>query len=241
MGIFRAGEVEISYVERGGGFPVLLFAPGGMRSAADFWKKAPFDPLDELSDGFRVIAMDQRNAGRSRAPVSAADGWHSYTGDHLALLDHLEVERCHLFGGCIGGSYCMGVIEAAPERVAAAVLQQPIGTSPTNREAFYAMFDAWRREIEPHHPSVSDADWASFRANMYDGDFLFNVDREFVKGCATPLLVLLGNDLYHPEAVSREIVALAPRAEGVERWKEPPDTREAVRRVRAFLESHTPT
>jgi len=74
---------------------------------------------------------------------------------------------------------------------------------------------------------------------MYDGDFLFNVDRDFVKRCETPLLVLRGNDLYHPDAVSREIVALAPNAELVEHWKEPERVDAAVVRVRAFLEAHT--
>jgi hypothetical protein len=50
--------------------------------------------------------MDQRNAGgRSRAPVTAQDGWHSYAADHIALLDHLRIDRCHLFGQCIGGSF----------------------------------------------------------------------------------------------------------------------------------------
>lgn len=32
--------------------------------------------------------MDQRNAtgGRSRAPITAKDGWHSYTSDHVTVL-----------------------------------------------------------------------------------------------------------------------------------------------------------
>ena len=30
-------------------------------------------------------------------------------------------------GGCIGGSYCLTLCELAPERIAAAVLQNPIG------------------------------------------------------------------------------------------------------------------
>jgi hypothetical protein len=39
---------------------------------------------------FRVIAMDQGNAGgQSRAPITAQDGWHSYTGDHIGLHRNL--------------------------------------------------------------------------------------------------------------------------------------------------------
>ena len=241
MDTFERDDLKISYLERGEGFPILLFAPGGMRSASGFWKDSPWNPVTELSDIYRVIAMDQRNAGGSTAPVSGADGWHTYTADHVALLDHLEIERCHLIGGCIGGPYCMGVIQAAPERVASAVLQQTIGYSGENRRAFYEMFDTWKQEIVDQHPSMSEADWNSFRSNMYDGDFLFNVDRDFVRSCTTPLLVLLGSDLYHPEVSSREVAGLARNAELIEAWKEPEDIAATVKRVRTFLEANTPS
>jgi pimeloyl-ACP methyl ester carboxylesterase len=66
--------------------------------------------------------MDQRNAGRSRAPITAQGGWDSYTADHIALLDHLRIDRCHLYGQCIGGSFILNLIKAQPERVQSAVL-----------------------------------------------------------------------------------------------------------------------
>ena len=117
MPTFDRGDVHLYYEETGEGFPLLLFAPGGMRSSIRFWEGSPFDPRVELGGDFRVVAMDQRNAGRSSAPVTAADGWHAYTADHLALLDHLGIERCHALGGCIGSSYCLGLAAAAPERI----------------------------------------------------------------------------------------------------------------------------
>lgn len=236
---FERDGVVLHYIERGEGFPVLLFAPGGMRSAAGFWKNAPWNPVEELSDAYRVIAMDQRNAGRSRAPVRATDGWHTYTEDHLALVDYLGIDRLHLIGGCIGGSYCLGFMRAAPERVASAVLQQPIGAHQ-NRQAFHEMFDGWAGEIAADHPEADADTWRSFRSNMYDGGFVFNVDRDFVRSCEIPMLVLMGDDLYHPEVVSREIAELAPKAELVERWKDEGIVGETVTRVRAFLAAHTP-
>ena len=138
MAMFEHGSVRLHYEIEGDGFAVLLIAPGGMRSSIEFWSKSPFDPTKEFASDFRVIAMDQRNAGKSSAPISAADGWETYTADHLALLDHLGIKQCHVVGGCIGSSYCLGLIKAAPERVSAAVLQNPIGLSPQNREMFYA-------------------------------------------------------------------------------------------------------
>jgi hypothetical protein len=45
---------------------------------------APINPTTEFADKFRVIAMDQRNAGgQSRAPITAQDGWDSYTAEPL--------------------------------------------------------------------------------------------------------------------------------------------------------------
>ena len=69
---------------------------------------------------------------------------------------------------------------------------------------------------------------------MYGGDFLFNVSREFVSKCQTPLLVLLGNDLHHPAETSRELAALAPNATLIEHWKEPEHNRRRSRRSSAF-------
>ena len=240
MAIFRRGDIELHYELHGSGFPILLFAPGGMRSAASFWRGEEWDPIAALAPHFRVIAMDQRNAGRSTAPVSGDDGWHVYTADHLALLDHLEIEQTHLLGGCIGGPYCLGVIEQAPERVCAAVLQQSIGNDGNNRELFFAMFDQWAESVKERMPDVSEQAWTSFRANMFDQPFLYNVSRDFVSGCQTPLLVLMGSDAYHPEAISREIAELAPNATLVEKWKDAAADG-TVATVVEFLKAHTPS
>ena len=126
------------------------------------------------------------------------------------------------------------LIKAAPERVASAVLFQTIGLD-NNRQAFFEMFDSWANDLKPDFPEVDSAAWESFRENMYGGDFLFTVDREFVASCTTPLLVLCGKDLYHPESVSRDIANLAPNAEFVEHWKEPEFQPAAEGAVREFL------
>ena len=239
MPTFRRNDVSLHYEIHGEGFPLLLFAPGGMRSAISFWGGAEWDPIATLAPHFRVIAMDQRNAGASTAPVAGSDGWHTYAEDHVALLDHLGIEKVHLLGGCIGGPYSFGVIERAPERVAAAVLQQSIGNDGNNRELFFAMFDQWADDLRPKMPAVSGEAWQSFRANMFDQPFLYNVSREFVAKCETPLLVLMGSDPYHPEAISREIAALAPNAQLVEQWKDAGKDG-TVETVTAFLKAHTP-
>jgi pimeloyl-ACP methyl ester carboxylesterase len=239
MPIFKRDDVELYYEEHGAGFPVLLIAPGGMRSSVSFWERTPWNPITELAPHYRVIAMDQRNAGKSVAPIRATDSWPVYTADQLALLDHLGIERCHVAGMCIGGPYIMGMIKAAPGRVVSGVIFQTIGLDD-NRQAFFEMFDSWANELKPARPEVSEATWASFKQTMYGGEFLFNVTREFVSRCRTPLLVLLGNDLHHPESSSRELAALAPNATLIERWKEPEHQPAAKKAVAEFLAKHTP-
>jgi pimeloyl-ACP methyl ester carboxylesterase len=144
MPTIRLGRADIYYEEYGSGFPLLLFAPGGMRSSIGFWARSSWNPIETLADRFRVIAMDQRNAGRSSAPITAADGWHTYAADHIALMDHLDIDRAHVLGGCIGGPYCFGVMQAAPERVTAAVLQQTIDTTARTGRRFMKCSTAGR-------------------------------------------------------------------------------------------------
>ncbi len=238
MPFFERDAVKIYYEQHGEGFPVLLFAPGGMRSSVSFWEGSAVNPITELGSYFGVIAMDQRNAGQSTAPVSANDGWHTYTADHIALLDHLGIERTHVLGGCIGGPYSLGLMKAAPGRVTAAVLQQSIGLDD-NRELFYEMFQTWANAIKDDHPEADEGAWQSFKSNMYDGDFDFNVGRDFVKSCDVPMLVLMGDDSYHPQVTSREIAELAPNATLVEQWKSPEEDG-TVEQVVEFLRANTP-
>src|SRR5262245_3221684 len=239
MPIFTRGDISLYYEAHGTGFPLLMIAPGGMRSGVHFWEKAPWNPIPRLAANYRVIAMDQRNAGRSKAPVRATDGWRVYTEDQLTLLDHLGVSRFHVAGMCIGGSYIMGLIQAAPQRVVSAVLFQPIGID-NNRQAFLDMFDGWAKEQQAAHPEANDATWETFKQNMYGSDFLLSVSRDFVKRCPTPLLVLLGNDMYHPQVTSREVASLAPNATLIEQWREPEHQAAAQAAVERFLASHTP-
>ena len=238
MASFKSGDVDIHYDEYGEGFPVLLIAPGGMKSEATFWDSTPWNPITQLSGQFRVIAMDQRNAGRSVAPISSTDSWATYTNDQLALLDHLSIDRFHVVGMCIGGPYVMGLIQQAPERVAAGVLFQTIGLS-RNREAFFDMYDGWATELRPTRPEVSPETWQQFKMNMYGSDnVLFNVDETFLKTVTTPLLVLEGNDLYHPSESSLIVSDLAQNATLIRDWKSGEAMEMAAQQFAEFLAVH---
>lgn len=238
MPTFTNGDVNINYEVSGSGFPVLLIAPGGMKSTIDAWSHMPWNPIAALGDTYQVIAMDQRNAGASTAPVEASNGWDTYTRDQLGLLDHLGIDRFHVIGMCIGGPYIMGLLKAVPERAASAVMIQPIGLD-NNRQAFFDMFDGWQAEIRDAHPEADEPAWSTFRESMYGGDFMFNTSEDEVAACQTPILVLMGDDLYHPESTSRAVANLAPNATLVEKWKDASVLDGTDATIKDFLQGHT--
>ena len=242
MPSIKNNDATIYYEEFGQGFPILTFAPAGLQSTIEVWSRpaAPINPITEFASTFRVIAMDQRNAGgQSRAPITAQDGWQTYTRDHLALLDHLRIERCHLYGQCIGGSFILSLLNAQPGRVAAAVLAQPIGRVGAMPAGRSARFQAWAESLQDHPeatPQVLDA----VHQNLYAPGFVYCVDRAFVATCATPCLVLAGNDEAHPWPISEELAKLLPSCEFIPEWKTGTALASARARVKEFLAKHTP-
>lgn len=234
-------DAKIYYEVHGSGFPLLLIAPGGMRSAIPLWSNSPWDPIAHLSEHFQVIAMDQRNAGQSTGAVAAEHGWHTYANDQLALMDHLGASQFHTAGMCIGGPYCMGLAARVPERVAAVVLFQPIGLDD-NRALFQDMFDQWAEPLAAAgHSNVDAAAWRQFRSNLFDGPFLFNLSEADVAKLSTPTLILQGDDPYHPKLTSQTLAKLLPNGELLESWKPEAQQAQAQAQVLEFLRTHTPT
>lgn len=237
MPFFETENQKIHYEVAGEGEPILTIAPGGMRSAHALWEGQPWDPR-QLSERYTVIGMDQRNAGASVAPVTATNGWDTYASDQIALLDHLGIERCHLIGMCIGGPYGIGLLKAAPERFTSAILLQPVGIDG-NRTELYGMFDSWAENIADDHPEAGPDDWEAFRSNMWDGEFVLTATAEEMAALQTPILVAMGNDIFHPAATSREIVERAPNASLIEHWRESEHVDAADTAFRSFLAEHS--
>src|SRR5256712_14008106 len=233
--------VLIYYEESGRGFPILTLAPGGLQSTMEVGRRpaAPVNPITEFAPDFRVIAMDQRNAGgQSRAPIPAQDGWHTYAADHIAVLDHLGIDRCHLYGQCIGGSFIMSMLKAQPQRIASAVLAQPIGRVGAMAPGRAARFDAWAETLTDH-PEATEKVLDALHQNLYGPGFLYSVDRAFVSSCRTPCLVLAGNDEAHPFAISEETAKLLPNSEFIREWKAGEPLAAAELRIKEFLSKHT--
>jgi pimeloyl-ACP methyl ester carboxylesterase len=242
MPSFDHHGAHIYYEEFGQGFPILTFAPAGLASTIAVWSQAsaPINPTTEWAANYRVIAMDQRNAGgQSRAPIAAQDGWDAYTADHIALLDHLRIDRCHLYGQCIGGSFILNLIKAQPARVQSAVLAQPIGRVGAMAPGRPARFNAWAESLTDH-PEVTEPVLDAVCRNLYASGFVYCVDRAFVSTVRTPCMVLAGNDEAHPYPISEELSKLIPNCEFIPEWKTGAALTTAKARVAEFLAKHTP-
>ena len=248
MPVFTRPDAEIHYEVHGSGFPLLLFAAGGLRSQLEYWRHSPsnpdaappwMNPMADLASRFTVIGMDQRHAGNSRGAVTETHGWHTFAGDHLALMDHLGFKRFHVMGGCIGGSYCLSLCELAPERIGAAVLQNPIGLHE-NHDTWDDIVSGFAKTMLERDSSLTPEIIQKFGHNMFGGEFVFSVSRNFVRRCSAPLLLQPGTDKPHPAATSAEIEKLAPNLEIQKDWRAPTHLAESIRRVGDFLTRNTP-
>ena len=247
MPVLARPDGEIHYQTYGEGFPVLLFAPGGLRSRMEMWPAPAEGPPRPWVDwtqalpaaGFTAIAMDQRNAGQSQTEIRADHGWHTYAADHLALMDALGFDKFHVLGGCIGGSFCLKAAQVAPERVAAAVLQNPIGQHPEHPDYFPNSHAEWSHAQRAARPELSEQAIAAFGRNMWDSGFVFSVDRGFVRNCPVATFLLPGTDIPHPAATSAELAVLLPGVEVLTDWRGPEYLGQQEARVVGFLRRHT--
>ena len=98
--------------------PPLLCLPGLTRNARDF-----ADFAERYSPRFRVIALDFRGRATSDYdPVPARYNPLTYAGDVIELLDHLGIDQAIFVGTSLGGLVTMVVAATAPQRIAAAII-----------------------------------------------------------------------------------------------------------------------
>jgi pimeloyl-ACP methyl ester carboxylesterase len=249
MGMYEKDAVRIHFEETGSGFPLLVIAGGGLNStiAGLSGPSSPFNPMEVFKTDYHCIASDLRNAkgGQSTGPLEADRPWDSYTDDHLALMDHLGIDKFMVHGFCIGGPLIWNLLRRAPDRIVAAVLAQPSGSRPEARDLFYeGNMKNWGPELVAARPEITMEMVDQFLTRMYrtNPDFVFTVTRDFVRNCQTPVLILPDNIPAHPYAVAMEAAMLAPKAEvSMFPWKEPKERIPlAIRQIHSFLRAHQP-
>lgn len=122
--------IATEYEVVGAGPPLLLFSPGGFNATMENWSNQgvyrTIKPLEQLSRQYRCICFDRREAGRSGGRVERIT-WEHYARQAAGLLDHLGVDRAHLFSGCQGSAPATVFAVGRPARVLSMVLFWPTG------------------------------------------------------------------------------------------------------------------
>jgi pimeloyl-ACP methyl ester carboxylesterase len=107
-----------------------MFSPGGFNAAVENWVSfgiyARLNLLEHLTRKYTCITFDRRESGQSGGRVERI-GWDDYVAQATGLLDHLDIERAHLMGGCVGCSSAAALAVAHPQRVSSMVLYSPAG------------------------------------------------------------------------------------------------------------------
>ena len=94
----EVGDVELYYEIHGEGPPVVLIH--GLAGDCSAW--AP--QIKVLENDYRVIALDNRGAGRSSSPDYPYTTRH-FADDTVGLMDALEIaEPAHVIGRSMGGA-----------------------------------------------------------------------------------------------------------------------------------------
>ena len=97
--------IATHYEVTGSGPPLLMYSPAGFDATLDKWRTqsiyAKIKLLDHLPQQYTCITFDRRETGRSGGRVERIT-WADYVAQGKGLLDHLEIERAHIMGGCMG-------------------------------------------------------------------------------------------------------------------------------------------
>src|SRR5262247_904986 len=194
---YERGPVRIYYEEAGSGFPLMLIPCGGLNSTIAFFTgNSPFNAIEEFKEEYRCITADLRNApnGQSTGPVEVNRPWESYADDQLGLMDHLGIDKFAVMGFCIGGPFIWNLLKRAPNRIAAAVVAQPVGFRPEMRDRKFAgsFWATWPGLVTAKWPEITMQTADQFVTRMFETnpDFVFSVTRDVVRSCQAPVLIL---------------------------------------------------
>ncbi len=121
MAKIEVGDVELYYEIHGEGPPVVLIH--GLAGDCSAW--AP--QIGVLEKDYKVIALDNRGAGRSSAPDYPYTTRH-FADDTIGLLDALDIaEPAHVIGRSMGGAIAQEMAINYPERVRTMLITASFG------------------------------------------------------------------------------------------------------------------
>jgi pimeloyl-ACP methyl ester carboxylesterase len=105
-------------------------------------------------------------------------------------MDHLKIDKFMVMGFCIGGPFIGSLLKRAPNRIAAAVMAQPVGWRPEMRDPKYpgTFWKTWGPALIAKRPEITMQTTDQFVTKMFETnpDFLFTVTRDFIRSCQNP-------------------------------------------------------
>jgi 3-oxoadipate enol-lactonase len=111
----RPDGCRLYHEVRGRGEPLVLLE--GLGGDIAGWRRN----IPRLASELRVIAFDHRGNGRSSAPDEPMT-MSTFVDDAVALVDHLGIERAHLYGQSFGGMVAQELALTSPDRVRSLIL-----------------------------------------------------------------------------------------------------------------------
>ncbi|EFH80999.1 alpha/beta fold hydrolase [Ktedonobacter racemifer] len=109
---------RLYYETAGEGEPLLLISGSGLDHTFWNWN----DVRDDFVSRYRVIVYDHRGTGQSDKPDAPPYSTRRLAQDAVWLLDHLGIERAHVYGNSMGGMIGQWVAIDHGKRVGALVL-----------------------------------------------------------------------------------------------------------------------
>ena len=144
--------IRTRYEVVGTGPALLMYSPGGFDATVEKWSTlgvyARIKLLDHLPTKYTCIMFDRRETGQSGGRVECVT-WAHYVAQGKGLLDHLNIERAHLMGGCMGCSPVVAFAVAHPQAVLSMVLWWPVG-GPKYRIKGHQRFAEHLAFVEEH-------------------------------------------------------------------------------------------
>ena len=99
MSGLKVNGIDIYYEIHGQGDPLVLIM--GLRRNTEWW----YSQIPTLSEHFRVIAFDNRGAGRSGKPEMDYS-IRLFADDTAGSMDAMGIDSAHILGVSMGGYIC---------------------------------------------------------------------------------------------------------------------------------------
>jgi class 3 adenylate cyclase len=189
--------------------------------------------MERIAEGRRLICCGRRGIGASQRDVTDLS-LDAQVSDLHAVADHLQIERCDMFGSYEAASVVASYAAAHPERISRLVLWAPIAkgsdTSPTESITSLANLmrtnwpfarRAWADLCFPSDKAVRGPWFAELMKQSAEPEvaarymeFIRDLDATLILGqLHVPVLVMMRSGLrFFPASTARAVAAALPNA-----------------------------